>query len=356
MDNNQTPLIFDGHNDVLLKLYMSGRDDAHEIFLNGDERGHLDLPRMRQGGFGGGFFAIYIPSDLNLRELMAEMSKPQYHVKLPDEIPYEQGLPVAVAMAAILARIERYGDGALKICRNARELRDCFASGTLAAIMHVEGAEAIGEDFSGLEVLYNAGLRSIGPVWSRPTRFGHGVPLAFPSSPDTGPGLTDLGKELVAVCNQFKMVIDLSHLNEAGFWDVAKLSQAPLIATHSNAHALSAHSRNLTDRQLHAIRDSGGVVGLNFATSAIRSDGKSTPDTSIEDMLRQLDYLMEQLGVKGVALGSDFDGAVVSGEIKDAAGLGNLRAKMRSHGYDEALMKQLCHDNWFHVLEGTFGE
>ena len=208
-------------------------------------------------------------------------------------------MPIAITKAAILSRIERESEGAVKICTNSAQLRQCFETNTLAVIMHVEGAEAIGEDFSGLEVLYRAGLRSIGPVWSRPTRFGHGVPFRFPASPDTGPGLTDLGKELVKVCNEFRMVVDLAHLNEAGFWDVAKLSDAPLIVTHSNAHALCELTRNLTDRQLAAVRDSGGVVGLNFATSAIRADGQSTSETTIEEMIRHLDYLIEHVGIDG---------------------------------------------------------
>ena len=355
MNDNQFPLIFDGHNDVLFKLYRMHDPNAHEAFLEGDGKGHLDLPRIRQGGFGGGFFAIYVPSDIKLSKLFAEMSKPFYDVPLPVEISYEQALPAALSMAAILARIERSSGGGLKICCNAGELRQCFASDTIGVIMHIEGAEAVGEDFSGLEILYRAGLRSIGPVWSRPTRFGHGVPFRFPSSPDTGPGLSDLGKELVRVCNQLKIVIDLSHLNEAGFWDVAKLSDAPLVATHSNAHALSNHSRNLTDRQLAAIRDSGGIVGSNFATSMTRADGRSTANSSIDDMLRQFDYLIKHLGINGVGMGSDFDGATISGEIRNVCGLTSLRRQMRNHGYDEDTMVKLCHQNWFDVLERTFG-
>ncbi|MCF6320534.1 MAG: dipeptidase [Rhizobiaceae bacterium] len=355
MTNNQLPLIFDGHNDILLRLYKMGEKHVHRKFLNGDNKGHLDLPRMRKGGFGGGFFAIYIPSDLSLEELIAEMSKPRYDVALPAEIPFKEALPVAVKQAAILARIERESEGAVKICHNARQIRQCLNTGVLAVIMHIEGAEAIGEDFSGLDVLYNAGLRSIGPVWSRPTRFGHGVPFRFPSSPDTGPGLSDLGKELITLCNHYKIVVDLAHLNEAGFWDVAKNSDAPLIATHSNAHAICPHSRNLTDKQLAAIRESGGIVGLNFATSAVRTDGQSTPETTIEEMLRHFDYLIEHLGIDGVAIGSDFDGATISNEIKDVAGLPNLRQAMRAHGYDEDMMVKLCHENWLNVLERTFG-
>jgi microsomal dipeptidase-like Zn-dependent dipeptidase len=114
------------------------------------------------------------------------------------------------------------------------------------------------------------GLRSLGPVWSLSNAFGHGVPFLCPSSPDTGPGLTDVGKELTRACNRLRILIDLSHLNERGFWDVAAISKAPLVATHSNAHALSPHSRNLTDKQLTAIGETGGMVGVNFATSYLR--------------------------------------------------------------------------------------
>src|SRR5204862_5975253 len=112
--------------------------------------------------------------------------------------------------------------------------------GTIAAILHFEGAEPIDSQLNALEVFYRAGLRSLGLVWSRPNAFGEGVPFRFPSSPDTGPGLTAAGRELVRECNRLGILVDLSHLNERGFWDVADVTTAPLVATHSNAHALSA--------------------------------------------------------------------------------------------------------------------
>ena len=102
---------------------------------------------------------------------------------------------------------------------------------------------------------YRPGLRSLGPVWSRPNIFGHGVPFAWPRSPDTGPGLTPAGRDLIKACNKLRVMIDLSHLNEQGFWDVARLSSAPLVATHTCVHAICPSTRNLTDRQLDAIRE-----------------------------------------------------------------------------------------------------
>jgi membrane dipeptidase len=199
------------------------------------------------------------------------------------------------------------------------------------------------------------GLRSLGPVWSRPTAFGHGVPFRFPGNPDSGPGLTDAGRALVKACNDLKIMLDLSHLNEAGFNDVAKLSDAPLVATHSNAHAITPSTRNLADRQLAMIKDSGGMVGLNFATVFLRPDGRKSPDMTLEPMLRHLDHLITHLGENHVGLGSDFDGATVPNPIKDVAGLPALVQAMRGHGYDDGLMRKLAYENWFAVLQRTWG-
>jgi membrane dipeptidase len=150
-------------------------------------------------------------------------------------------------------------------------------------------------------------------------------------------------------------MIDLSHLNTAGFWDVAKHSTKPLVATHSNAHAICPHSRNLTDDQLKAIRDSDGMVGLNFAVAFLRADGRMLPDVALEQMLRHLDHLIEHLGEDRVGLGSDYDGAVVPAELTTCAGLPALRAAMADHGYGDDLIVKICHENWFRVLEKTWG-
>jgi len=151
-------------------------------------------------------------------------------------------------------------------------------------------------------------------------------------------------------------MIDLSHLNERGFWDVAGLSEAPLVATHSNAHALCPTPRNLTDRQLAAIRESGGMVGLNFAVSFLREDGRRESDTPLEVMVRHLDHLIEHLGVDHIGLGSDFDGATIPRVIGDVAGLPRLLAALRAHGYDDVTLHKLGHRNWLRLLEKTWRE
>jgi membrane dipeptidase len=346
--------VFDGHNDVLLRL-MRGKIQPEQAFLEGDNIGHLDWPRMKQGGFVGGFFAVYVPSEGIGMDVDALMAQPRYDVPLPPQLALAPSQQVTVHMASLLIRIERASNGEVKICRTAADIRHCIDTGKLAAILHIEGAEGIDPDLHMLDVLYESGLRSIGPVWSRPNIFGHGVPFRYPSTPDTGPGLTDRGIELVRACNRLKVMIDLSHLNEKGFWDVARLSDAPLVATHSNAWEICQHSRNLTDKQLAAIRESGGMVGVNFATSFIRPDGRRDDDTSLEEMIRHMDHLIEHVGVDGVGLGSDFDGATIPAEIADVRGLPRLVDAMRRHGYDEATLRKLCYENWVGVLERTWG-
>ena len=353
MTDIQTPLIFDGHHDLLSRLSAAGGRTAVEGFITGSP-GHIDLPRAKKGGFGGGFFAIYVPSPMDIDGAMEQMCKPQYDLPLPDPIASEPALPPVMQQAALLIDLER--TGAVQICTSTDNIRACFDQGRLAAIMHIEGAEAIDPDFHALDVLYNAGLRSVGPVWSRPTIFGSGVPFRFPSTGDTGPGLTQKGEELIRRCNQMGVMIDLSHLNEAGFWDVARLSDAPLVATHSNAHAICPQSRNLTDKQLSAIAESDGMVGLNFATAFLREDGQMQPDVPLDLLLRHLDHLIGILGEDRVGIGSDFDGAMVPDSIGDVAGLNALREAMRAHGYNDTLMTKLAHGNWLRVLATTWGE
>ena len=205
-----------------------------------------------------------------------------------------------------------------------------------------------------LDVLYRAGLRSLGPVWSRNTCFADGAPFRFPSSPDVGGGFTAEGQRLITRCNELGILIDLSHLTERGFDDVASLSSAPLVATHSNAHALCPHARNLTDRQLAVIRASGGVVGLNFAGAFLRADGRMRGNVPMTTLIQHLDHLLEHLGEGGVAIGSDFDGAVVPEAIGDASGLPVLVEAMREHGYGDTLLERICHGNWLDVLERTW--
>lgn len=343
---------FDGHNDFLLRLQRAPYQ-RDELWLGSTGTGHLDLSRMKQAGFAGGLFAIYVPSVAKGPGLdfQALMKQAPFEVPLPELMTHEMAQPVALAMAGHLHWMERAAPDDFTVCRSASAVRAAFKDGRIAGVMHMEGAEAIGADLDALYLFHDMGLRSLGPVWSRPTVFGYGVPFKFPGNPDIGPGLTEAGKDLVRLCNELGIMIDLSHMNQAGFEDVARLSAAPLVATHSNVHALCASPRNLTDRQLSQIRDSSGMVGLNFSTSFLRTDGMGSPDVGLEVMVRHIDYLVEKLGEDHVGLGSDFDGCTVPNPIKDVTGVPNLFRALADHGYDAPLLAKLAHGNWLGCLD-----
>ena len=348
--------VFDGHNDLLYRL-LDAPSRRGEIFRSGEGRGHRGLPRMRAAGFAGGFFAIYLPSPVvhDDTDHQAQMETPPYRLPLPDPLPQPGALATATTLAGHLLWMERASGGAFRICRSAADIRAAMQAGAVAAVMHMEGAEAIDEDMDALRLFHAIGLRSLGPVWSRPTAFGHGVPFAFPSSPDTGPGLTEAGKRLVRECNALRIMLDLSHLNEKGFDDVARLSGAPLVATHSNAHAVTPSSRNLTDRQLAMIRESGGMVGLNFSVSFLREDGRRVAQTGWDPVLRHMDHLLENLGEDHLGFGSDFDGCTTPEVIGDVTGLPRLIEALAAHGYGRALLEKLAHGNWLRLLERVIG-
>jgi membrane dipeptidase len=345
-----------GHQDTLLALHLPERGCGRDFFVR-SEIGHLDLPRAQEGGVAGGFFAVFIPRDPALPcepDDGLTVTEGGYTVRLAEPLEYGYALNTAMSMVARLFRLESQSQGQLQVVRSVADLEHCLQAGVHAAILHFEGAEAIDPDLHALEVFYQAGLRSLGLVWSRPNIFAHGVPFQFPVSPDTGPGLTDPGKELVKACNRLGIMLDLSHLNERGFWNVANLSDAPLVATHSNVHELVASTRNLTDKQLAAIKESGGLVGLNFSVGDLRADAARNPDTSLEVLVQHLDYLVEHLGIEGVALGTDFDGTTIPLAIGDVTGIPKLLNTMREHGYDDAALLKIGYENWLRVLARTW--
>ncbi len=222
--------------------------------------------------------------------------------------------------------------------------------GPPVAVLHLEGAEAIDPELEALDTWYSAGLRSLGPVWSRRNAFAHGVPFRSPSSPDTGPGLTAAGRRLVERCAELGILVDVSHLNEAGFWDIARLDLGPLVASHSGVHALAESSRNLTDLQLDAIGASGGLVGIVFACAFLRADFADDSDTPLRLIADHARYVADRIGVEHVALGSDFDGATVPADLGDASGLPRLVTAMSEAGFKPDELAAITWENWRRVL------
>ncbi len=335
--------VFDGHNDTL-----TCSEPAE--FVAGRAGGHLDVPRARAGGFAGGIFAIFSPTPGEWPEWP---SSGPYDFPPDDPLPHGDALGHATATAAKLFTLEALG--AVRVVRGTADLDRAPAEGRIAAVLHLEGAEAIDPGLSNLDVWYEAGLRSIGIVWSRPNAFGHGVPFRFPGSPDTGPGLTPDGARLVKRCNELGIAVDLSHLDEAGFWDVARISGSPLIASHSGVHALCPSSRNLTDEQIGAIGTTGGIVGIPFATEFMRADAIWDADMPLSVLAEHARYVADRIGVEHVGLGSDFDGAQVPAELGDAAGLPRLLDSLREDGgFSAREVEAIAWGNWRRVLGSSW--
>ena len=275
-------------------------------------------------------------------------SPPDHDADYFFEVDRRQALQEALGQVALLMRLERAG--AVRVVRGVSDLD----GDRLGAVLHLEGAEPIGPSLDELDVLVAAGMRSLGLVWSRPNAFATGVPFEAPGSPDQGPGLTELGRELVRACGTLGVVVDVSHLNARGFWDVAELSEAPLVASHCGAHALSPSPRNLTDDQLRAIGESGGIVGVNFHVGFLRADCADDADTPVARIAEHAAHVAAVAGVAAVGLGSDFDGATMPSELGDVAGLPRVLDALRHVGFSEKEVEAIAWGNWVRVLRATW--
>lgn len=250
--------------------------------------------------------------------------------------------------------IEAHSGGKVEIVSDYSRLQACLEVGVFAMLLHIEGAEAIRPALSNLREFVENGVRSIGLVWSRRNVFGCGVPFRFPGTPDTGPGLTSAGKQLVKKCNELGIIIDLSHINLAGFRDVAAISSAPLVVTHADVHAICPSTRNLTDEQIDTIAESGGVIGINFETLNTHPQSQIDRDVPLTQVTAHIDYIVRRVGVDHVAFGSDFDGAEMPATIGDVSGLPRLVAALARQGYSQADIEKITSQNWLRVIEATW--
>ena len=343
--NNQ-PIIFDGHNDLLTRLWLSSADDPVHDFIYGTLPGHLDLKRCRRARWMGGLFSIFLP--------------PYAYVKNnhPDKLSNSSNsgftaqeiVDICCAQLELAQQLQARSDGQIQICTSVAQIKFCQQNQQLAIVLHLEGAEFLAIEPDLLDVFYEAGLRSIGPLWNRKSLFGDGLNASFPHSPDTGSGLTKAGKDLILACRDKHMLIDVSHMNERAFWDTLEIADQPIVATHSNAHALCAQARNLTDRQLAAIKQNGGMVGVNFDVAFIRADGQRNTQTSLDVIVDHLAYLIDHLGEDHVGFGSDFDGCLLPDELSDISQISKLIERMQQRHFSDALIEKITSKNWFRVL------
>lgn len=223
-------------------------------------------------------------------------------------------------------------------CTTAREARQANREGKCAAFLSVEGAELLGCSLEGLEWAAQQGVCAINPTWN------HENALSGSHSDHPHQGLTPLGREFVRRMGELEVLVDVSHLSEAGFWDVMDLCQGGVIASHSNAQAVCDHTRNLTDEQITAIIEHQGVIGLNFYENFVGGS------RDLEAVRRHLDHILALDGAKCVALGGDWDGAELVEPLSHITRLSGLYSYLLSCGYGEELLHDVFYNNLMRVV------
>lgn len=319
------PFIVDLHCDTLGVLEREGR-----TLRERSPRGHLDLPRLGEGGVRVQFFALFVP-----RRQMT------------------QATAVALSMIELFYRqLERSAAGEdsrrWRPAGDFAEVEAAIRDGGGAACLSLEGGEPLAGDLSVLRVLRRLGVVAVGLTWNNRNDLGCGC------LDGETEGLTAFGRAVVAEAASLRMMVDVAHLNRAGFWEVLEVSPVPVIASHANAHALCPHPRNLDDGQVAALAAKGGVLGLTFVPDFLAPGGNGACRAKLLD---HLDHVVGIAGTGAVGLGSDFDGIESTPPgLEDAAALAGLDEDLLQRGYKEEEVAAILGGNWLRVMRETMGE
>lgn len=316
----------DMHCDTLAAAYWKNRPDICEF-----PEAMVDVKRLRQSGCQAQFFAMFMP-DADLREKMG--------AQFPEDHAYIQ------ALSAIMRRTLDNCPDSLALVENAADLRRNAEAGKLSAVLTIEDGRGADGKLETIQAWYEMGVRLISLTWNHPNCMG------FPHAEnpeDMNRGLTPFGREAVVLMNQLGMAVDVSHLSDGGFRDVAEISRKPFVASHSNCRAVTPHSRNLTDDMIRTLADHGGVAGLNFCPRFL--DAGKNPVSSLEAMTAHLRHLVNVGGIQCAALGSDLDGIQGSLEISSCDRMQSLFQALEQAGFTPEEIEQIAWKNARRVFE-----
>jgi len=299
--------IADGHNDSVIK-YQAGECDLRKP----DGYGHWYLEGAEKAALGLQIMAMYIESEYK---------------------PFQASWRGLQLIESALDFIEANRRKLIPINKK-RDLSKLGGS-RIGILISVEGGEILGESLFMLDIIYRLGVRALGLTWNQRNAIADGVGEEYSKN-----GLSLFGRRVIAEMNNLGMLIDLSHLNEPGFWDVLQLSNKPVVASHSCAHALCNHPRNLSDEQLRALAEAGGMVGINFCPDFLRQTGQA----KIDDVIRHICHIAEVAGVDSVGFGSDFDGITSTPEgLENVEKFNCLREMLEKSGFNREEMAKICH-------------
>ncbi|MBS3886528.1 MAG: dipeptidase [Dethiobacter sp.] len=318
-DLHRQAVVVDAHCDTV-QLFNGINKSYH--FGQRNQVGHLDLPRLREGGVKIQFFALFLEPEYKACAALERT------LTLMEHFLYEMGKhPESVAV------IQSWPD-----------LAAALAKDKLGAILALEGAEALA-NVEILHILYRLGLRSVGLTWNARNMLADGVGAG--RNPG---GLTELGREMVREMNRLGILVDAAHLAPRGFYDLLTETSLPIIVTHANAAGVCSHKRNLSDEQLRLLRDNDGVVGLTYYPPFVAHSATC----GIEELLDHFCYIADRFGINILGLGSDYDGisTVVNG-LNDVSRLPRLTEALLQRGFSPEEVKQILGENFLRVIKTT---
>ncbi|MBE5907155.1 MAG: membrane dipeptidase [Lachnospiraceae bacterium] len=318
----------DMHCDTLMMALFKNAN------LNDSKDVAVDFKRMKEAGALAQFFAIYMPD------------KPTY--ELFNIKPMEDQEYFDATFALFLKNLQEHQD-VIARAYTAKDVLENRQKGLMSAILTMEDGRMVNGDFEKLEDFYDLGVRALALTWNYENCFG------FPNSDDAdvmSKGLKPFGKEAIGFMNELGMLVDVSHLSDGGFWDVAKISEKPFIATHSNCRELSPHRRNLSDEMIKVLAEHGGVMGLNFCGAFLNADTKCEKST-IDAMVAHLKHARKVGGIEVVALGSDLDGFAGEMDISHCGEFPKLFDRLQKEGFTESELDKITHENVLRVMKDT---
>lgn len=309
--------VVDGHCDSLGDYLMAIR-----TLKDPNEGGHWDLVRAKEGNVALQFMAAFIESEYK-----------------PDRATFRGFQLIEAAIKLINENKE-----SVFLISNKEDLVQLPDKHKVGLFLSVEGGEILGDSVSMIDTIFQLGIRALGLTWNQRNAIGYGV------GESQNIGLTSFGQQVIRRMNELGMLIDVSHLNESGFWEVLELSQYPIVASHSCAKALCSHPRNLTDQQLKSLAANGGVVGVNFNPTFLTHN----PPAKREDVVRHISHIAEVAGVETVGLGSDFDGIPDVPELlADATQYPSLAQDLIKAGFQKGEVEQIFNKNFMRLLRSV---
>ena len=352
--------VLDSHCDTPSQILR-----LRDLSIDG-EYSHVDFPKLRRGGVDGAFFALYVPASLDTEEAYLHAHR---------------------LLDAVHSLI-RQNPAAVRLTLSERDAKQNQAEGVFSMFMGLENGSPVGSRIDRLHEFYDAGVRYMTLCHSRDNQ----ICDSCSSASGRWGGLSAFGKDVIAEMNRMGMLVDVSHISDAAFYDVLRCSKMPVVATHSCCRALSDHPRNMTDDMIRALASEGGVIQINFyplfldvgfrnilSASGIMDYGEAVEDAFIKDpsdpdkrsawndvqkallelprpsfkkIADHIDHVVSLVGVNHVGLGSDYDGIEVTPDgMDDISMMPKIFDELRSRGYSEADLAKIASENFFRILQ-----